>query len=110
MVAGREERGFREKGGLERSCSSKLRIDAQKTRMPTMPTPPSAPHTIALTLAAGSVSADCAETVKEMGLEEMVDALCALEGVKELNMTVLKSIGLGAAAGVRLLECVTCDE
>ena len=101
---------FLEKGGLERSCSWRLRIDAQKTRMPTMPTPPSAPHTIALTLAAGSVSADCAETVKELGLEEMVDALCALEGVKELNMTVMKSIGLGAAAGVRLQECVTCEE
>ena len=75
-----------------------------------MATPPSATHTIARTLAAGSVSADCVETARKLGLEEMVDAICALEGVKTLDMTVLKSMGLGASAGVRLMECDTCEE
>ena len=51
------------------------------------------------------MSADCWETVKKMGLEEMLDALCALEGVKELNQNVLKNIGMGSTAGVRLLDC-----
>lgn len=56
------------------------------------------------------MSADCWEEVQKLGLGEVVDALCALEGVKELDMTVLKSIGLGSIAGVRLMECVTCEE
>ena len=71
-----------------------------------MATPPTRPPlTVARTLPAGSVSADCWETVKNMALEEMLDALCALEGVTELNLNVLKNIGLGSTAGVRLLGC-----
>jgi hypothetical protein len=71
-----------------------------------MATPPTrSPLTVARALAAGSVSTDCWETVKKMGLEEMLDALCALEGVKELNLNVLKNIGMGSTAGVRLLDC-----
>ena len=89
------------------SSSSKRRADDQNSRMTT---PQKSPHTIARALAAGSISTDCLETAQKMGLEEMVDALCALEGVKELDMTVLKSIGLGSTAGVRLLDCVTCEE
>ena len=74
-----------------------------------MTTPPRSPL-IARALAAGSVAADCSEMAQKMLLEEMVDAICALEGVKEIDMTVLRSIGLGSTAGVRLLDCVTCEE
>ena len=71
----------REKGGLG-ARSSILEDHDERSRMATPPTRP--PLTVARTLPAGSVSADCWETVKNMALEEMLDALCALEGVTEL--------------------------
>jgi len=56
------------------------------------------------------VDEDCEAVVSEAGIEWLVNAMCALEGVGRMTMKVLKNIGVGASSGVKLLECVGAKE
>jgi hypothetical protein len=56
------------------------------------------------------VAKGCDEIVKAANLAELVDAICAQEGVPALTMDVLKNLGVGGASGVRLLDCRGAEE
>ena len=56
------------------------------------------------------IEEECEEIVAETGLTELADAIGSLEGVGSMTMDVLKSVGVGGASGVRLLDCVGAEE